>query len=118
MTTAEALEALYPDAEPLVDYVVTEAGIARWDPALGPEPTPAELAAVTEQQVTDARRAREPLLHDLLDDAQARLAQIDTYLAIPSPNNSQAVAEVRRLCVAQRRVIQALARLVVRELGP
>lgn len=116
---AEALEVLYPTAKPLVDWVVTDDGtgprLTFWSPALGPEPTPAQLAAVTDQQVTDARRAKEPFLRDLIDDATARIAQIDTYLAIASPTNAQVAAEFRRSEIAERRIIQALARLIVRE---
>lgn len=119
VTPADALAVLYPAAEPLVDYIVADDGtgprITFWSPALGSEPTPEQLAVVTEQQVEDASRAKEPLLRDLLDDAAARIAQIDTYLAITSPTNAQVTAEFRRAEIAQRRIIQALARLIVRE---
>lgn len=119
VTTAEALSVLYPAAVPLVDYVVADAGsgaaITFWSSALGPVPTAGQLAAVTTQQVTDAGRAREPLLRDLLDDAAARVAAIDNYLALGSPTNAQVQAEFRRSEIAQKRMIQALCRLVVRE---
>ena len=116
---ADALEVLYPNSRPLVDWVIVDEGagpqITFWSPALGPQPTPAELAAVTEQNLEDARRGKEPFLRDLLDDAQARIAQIDTYLAIASPTNAQVTAEFRRCEIAQKRIIEALARLIVRE---
>ena len=122
MTTAEALATLYPAAVPLVDYVVADAGsgaaITFWSSALGPVPTPAQLGAVTDQQVTDAGRAREPLLRDLLDDAAARVAAIDTYLAIASPTNAQVQAEFRRSEIAEKRIIRAIVRLIQREWRP
>ena len=68
------------------------------------------------QAAQDAwERGREPNLRDLLDDAAARVAAIDTYLAIASPTNAQVTAEFRRAEVAQKRIIQALVRLIQRE---
>jgi hypothetical protein len=49
-----------PPAVPLVDYVVADQGsgpqIAFWSKRLGPQPTADQLAAVTADQATAARR--------------------------------------------------------------
>lgn len=76
VTTAEALEHLYPDANPYTDYRVGDSGsgpeITYWNPALGTQPSPATLAAVTEAQVTAARLAKvKAAAKALYDDLQA-----------------------------------------------
>jgi hypothetical protein len=52
---------LFPAAVPGIDFVAADDGagefIARWNPALGAQPTEAQLAAVPEQQAIDAEAA-------------------------------------------------------------
>lgn len=119
VTTAEALEVLYPAAVPLVDYVVTDDGtgpqITVWSPALGPEPTPAQLAAVTDQQVTAARKAREPDLNDLADRADQMVVDIDAYLALAAPTDAQLRRQIRDLSQNQRRLLRAVVRLMEKD---
>ena len=60
---ADALATLYPDASPLRDYVMADSGfgpqITYWDTAtLGPQPTQAQLDAVTQAQVDAAKAAK------------------------------------------------------------
>lgn len=61
VTTAEALEVLFPAAVPLVDYVVADDGtgpvLVAWH-LTDPRPAPDQLAAVTPDQVAGARLAK------------------------------------------------------------
>lgn len=62
VTIPDALSVLFPAAAPLRDYVVSDDGsgavITYWSESLGTQPTPAELAAVTAEQVAAARLAK------------------------------------------------------------
>lgn len=61
-------------------------------------------------------RAKEPNLRDLLDQADAAISAIDTYLTIADgATNQQVRAEVKAIDQRQRRIIQALKRLITRE---
>jgi hypothetical protein len=118
VTLAEALEVLYPNARPLVDYVVRDDGtgprIADWSAALGAQPTAEQLAAVTAEQVEAARRAAEPDLRDFVDQAQARFDEIAAYLALPTPTAAQREAAFRDCLQWQRRLTRAMVRLTRR----
>jgi uncharacterized protein YkwD len=62
VSLAEAIRVLYPAADPLRDYSVSDDGsgpqIARWDEdRLGPIPTPEQIAVVTDADVAAARLA-------------------------------------------------------------
>ena len=117
MTTAEALEVLYPAAVPLVDYVVADDGsgqrVGRWDAArLGPEPTAGQLSAVTDEQVAEARDARHPERTDLRRQAAAAVAALDQYLAIADAATAAQVREqVKRLSQITRRVVVRLVQI-------
>lgn len=117
VTTAEALAALYPTATPLVDYVVTDTGITFWSPALGPQPSPAALAAVTDQQVADARSAREQNLYDFVNAVAARLTAVDADVVVTqgSPTLNQLTRVVRDQLQFERRTLRALRRMLERE---
>lgn len=90
---------------PVVDYTLTDPGdgvpvISRWDPALGAQPTPAELAAVTPQQVTAAVTAKADR------DAVGQVDQkVLTALALglwentPSPNFTKVQLRARILAI-------------------
>ncbi len=58
VSLSQKLLYLYPDSVPMVDWVVRHDGngeyIYYWNPALGPQPTQAELDAITEAQVIAA----------------------------------------------------------------
>lgn len=60
-TVAEAIQVLFPTSVPNVDWVVTQrrgtTSITAWN-LPDPQPSQAELDAVTEQQVADLRRSR------------------------------------------------------------
>lgn len=56
----------------------------------------------------------EPLLKDLKDQALNAIDNNDTFLAIPSPTNAQAVAQVQALTRQNSRIIRALGRVIVR----
>lgn len=89
-------------------------------------------AAATSQQRTNAasiaaafdwsdaaedtrREAIEPLLKALRDAADQGIADIDTYLAIAdSATNVQVRAEVKAIDQRQRKIIQALKRIIQR----
>lgn len=116
MTLADAVFALRPAARPLADYRVEDDGtgsrIAFWSPALGPQPTAAELAAVTEQQVQDARDALAPERSDLRRQAAAAVNAIDLYLATADTATAAEVrAQVKRLSQYVRRVIVRLVQI-------
>lgn len=60
VSLADALFVLYSSAIPNKDYLIADDGsgpkITKWDSAkLGPEPTSATIAGVTDQQVADAK---------------------------------------------------------------
>lgn len=59
VTMPEAISVLYPNAIPGRDWMVVRSDgvetITRWNPALGPKPTQAQLDAVTEVDVSNAR---------------------------------------------------------------
>ena len=55
--TADALLVLFPAAVPSADYMLAEDIIGQWNPAIGPQPTQAQLAAVTQAQVDAAKAA-------------------------------------------------------------
>jgi hypothetical protein len=73
-----ALEVLYPAAISLSDFIVTDSGsgpaITYWnEAALGPKPTPEQLAAVTPEQVNAARLAKlRDAAKQFQDDQQAQ----------------------------------------------
>lgn len=119
VSIADALTVLYPDAEPLVDYEVMDSGtgefISFWAQSLGPQPTPEQLAAVTEQQVTDARKAKEALLYDFADRVDAIIANYDAYLALASPTANQQTRQIKDMTQDLRRAFRALKRLMVRD---
>lgn len=121
VTTAEALLVLFPAAEPGVDWQVTDPGdgsgesITFWDPALGTEPTPAQLAAVTEQQVIDAKKALEPDLYDLSDRLPQMITDHDTYLALVTPTQNQKDRQIRDLTQNQKRLLRAVVRLMEKD---
>ena len=93
-TIHDAILVLYPTANEPVDYSVVNNGsdqqIAQWNvAALGPQPTPAELAAVTQAQVDAARavkrRAAASAIFDRLDgDGQILRAML---LMVMDENN-------------------------------
>jgi len=62
VTMDQALGVLVPDANPLRDYLIADNGsgqfISFWSADLGPQPTPAQLAAVTQAQVDAAMAAK------------------------------------------------------------
>lgn len=61
-------------------------------------------------------RGREPGLRDLLDQADAAIAAIDAYLpGAASASNAQVRAEVEAIDRRQKRIVQALRRLIQRE---
>ena len=119
---AQKLQYLYPNSLPLVDWRVQDNGagafIAYWNPALGAQPTQAQLDAITEAELVSTFNAREdakePLLADLKAQAQAAIDANVTYLAIASPSNAQVAAQVRALTQQQQRVIKALNRTLQR----
>jgi hypothetical protein len=84
-----------------------------WDAALNNmrPMTAQEIAAIPAQQKA-ARDGQYPDLAALRDQAQTAIANINTYLAIPSPTNAQAVAEVANIDTRQRAIIKALLVLV------
>lgn len=59
---AAKLHYLYPNANPFFDWSVIDDGktqrIAKWNDAIGPQPSQKDLDAITDQQVEDAIRAR------------------------------------------------------------
>ena len=58
----------------------------------------------------------EPLLVDLLSQAQTGINQIDAYLLIAdAATNTQVRAEVKDIDQRQRRILRALARFIMRE---
>jgi hypothetical protein len=88
-TIHDALLVLYPAANEPVDYSVVNNGsdqqIVQWNAALGPQPTPAELAAVTQAQVDAAkavkRRAAASAIFDGADgDGQILRAMLLTLV--------------------------------------
>jgi hypothetical protein len=64
-----------------------------------------------------ARDADEPDLAALRDQATQAVADINAYLAIGSPTQAQAIAEVRAIDLRQRAIIKALGRIVERLLA-
>lgn len=60
-TLSDALIVLFPDAEPLTSYTIRDDGngpyIAEWN-LPDPQPTPEQIAAVTDEQVAAARVGR------------------------------------------------------------
>jgi hypothetical protein len=121
VTTADALTVLYPAAVPLVDYVVADAGagpaITFWSATLGPQPTPAQLDAVTDQQVTAARTAREQNLYDFVLQVEARLTAVDADVTLTqgSPTLNQLTRVVRDMLQWERKLDRALRRDLERE---
>lgn len=73
VTPIDALSVLFPDAAPLRDYSVSDDGkgavISAWN-LPDPQPTPEQLAAVTEAQVTAARLAKVRAAAKALYDSQ------------------------------------------------
>lgn len=116
VSLAEALRVLYPAAVPQADYRLVNAGsgdvIDYWNPALGAQPSQAALDGVTQAQADAAWVAQDadPERKELREQAQAALDAIATYLALPSPNNAQVVAQVRLLSQAVRRLIRWAAK--------
>jgi len=119
-TLVEAIQVLFPNAVfalngPNSVIVVSESGsekVTLWGVALGPQPTQAELDAVTQVQVDAAKDVREsivaPELHAIRQSADNAIADLDTYLAIASPTNAQVAAIVRKLCQQNRQIIKRL----------
>lgn len=112
---ADAVFVLFPNAAPLVDYVVSDAGsgpfISHWNEALGPQPTAEQLAAVTEQQVIDARGARNPEKRDLHAMATAHIADLDTIIGAGSFTNAQRDAAIKKLAQGQKAIVKRLVQL-------
>lgn len=89
MELIDAIMVLRPNARELVDFIVANDGsgqqIVQWNPLIGPQPTPAELAAVTQAQVDAARavkrRAAASAIFDRADgDGQILRAMLLTLL--------------------------------------
>lgn len=115
-TVSEALIVLFPNATPDQDYIVRDDGsgpfIAYWDPALGVEPTPAEMDAVTPAQVTATRKTKEANIHDFLDRLEARQAAIDADITLTqsSPTLNQLTRVVRDMLQFEQRELRTLER--------
>lgn len=93
-------------------------GDGTWD-AYGPSdlaalPAHAKVTVLSAPELKALFDAAEPLLADARDNAQAALDSNATYLAIASPTNAQVAAQVRALTQQMQRVIQALARFVIK----
>ncbi len=68
--------------------------------------------ADTSQAADDAwLAAQNPDRKNLRDQATQAIVDIDTYLAIASPNNAQVVAQVRRLSQYSRALIKRLIQI-------
>ena len=85
---SQALNCLYPNADPLVDYTVSDDGtgpkIVRWDEVkLGVRPSVETLAAVTEEAAAAAKTAKQ------IAAAAARLPSMD-----PTPVAVRVLARV------------------------
>lgn len=121
---AEVIKHLFPASVPLRDWVVSNDGtgdkITYWKAAIGTQPTQAQIDAVTDQQIADAKvaavNAAEPDLTTLRDSATQAVIDINTFLAISSPTNAQVLAEVKAIDQRQRAIIKAIARLVAKTL--
>lgn len=118
-----AIQFLYPTAVPGEDYVYVGGAdvFHRWNEAkLGPEPTQATLDAVTEQQVTAGRRAKEANVYDFLDRLDARQAAIDADILLTqgSPTLNQLTRVVRDALQFEKRELRAIERqLAIMGLG-
>jgi hypothetical protein len=93
----DALAVLYPAADPTRDYAVSVTGagaaLARWDAALGPQPTPAQLAAVTAADVTAARLARVRAAAKAFMDALDAAGQRDRGIVLVSMDEVNALRD-------------------------
>lgn len=62
VTLAQAIEYLFPNAKPLVDYTVEDKGegpyIKQWNAAIGTQPTQAQLDAVTQAMIDTSLQQR------------------------------------------------------------
>lgn len=122
---ARVLAFAYPAAVSLVDYVVADDGsgpaIVRWAPALGTQPTPAELAALELSApylawiAPAAVVARDAALHPerttVRTQAAAAIVDLEAFLALAAPTQAQTLAVVKRLCQIQVAVIKRLVQL-------
>lgn len=116
---SEAIQVLYPNAVPLRDFEVTSqkgvSTITYWDASLGPQPTQAQLDAVTQTQVDAARDAKEastqPEYHSLKTAATQAITDINTFLALNSPTNAQTLEFVRTLGRQNRVIIRRLIQI-------
>lgn len=101
VTTSEALQVLFPNGRPLVHWVTMDGLIVKWDPALGPQPTQAQLDAVTQTQVDAAVDTKElamkPEKNDLRKKVQGFIDEDKVFDDIASPTNAQILAHARRM---------------------
>lgn len=119
---ARVLAFQFPAAVSLVDYVVADDGtgprLVSWNPALGTQPSPSDLATIEASApylawITPAAAlARDAALHPdrtaLRAQAAQAIADIETFLAIASPTPAQVGAAVRRLAQISEAVIKRL----------
>lgn len=59
------------------------------------------------------QQAQEPLLQTLRQQAAQAIQDINTFLAIATPTNAQAIAEIQAIDRRQKAIIQAIGRLIV-----
>lgn len=75
--------------------------------------------AAVAQAAIEAEEASEPLLKELRDQADAGISAIDTYLVgADTATNAQVRAEVKAMDIRQKKIIQALKRIIEREWRP
>lgn len=90
VTVPQAIMVIYPNAIPLTDFVVSDNVITFWNTGIGPQPTPQQLAAVTDQQVANGITADERTdgknIYGTDTDGQAKLYRAVANVALDEIN--------------------------------
>lgn len=116
VTTPEAINALFPSAVSFKDYRVMDAAIIYWNPALGSQPTQAQLDAVTQAQVDAAKDTKEaidkPEQNELRKSIVDDIAKCDEIIALSAVNLTQALNRLQQLARINKRILRYLKKTI------